>query len=1821
MVRQIYYYCLLRRDSMQLINSQYKVKKHLSEDLLGNTVLTEDVYNGTSKNLRIITDSVDTRDFIAYMKRNMPEYRNLVHPNICRTYFFNKIISIDNRSVSNSKYYHAYQAITGDIISIFSAKSNFEQKLEVFYQLLSAVKFLHTRGFLLCNVNPGELFVEEIKREGENHYNLLITSLPYLEYCSRNERIDKENQRFIPPESFQFGNFTRISDIYLIGEICFYIFFAKYRTNNSFSEDLAAFDILIKNKDNNVISPREESIYKIIKKSVSAKMMDRYHSVEEIHSELNRVSGKNENVCNRALIQNLPENITSQVGREQIINKIVKRAYGRLLSENNKMIVLVKGEKGTGKSALLKTLTYRFSQEGFNVSSEDASLNLEEDYFTIKSVIRNIRKYSTSKVLDKYNIAVNEILSELIENRHVIEDDQTIHNDNIHKVSQFIQEISELVPLVICIDNIEQIDEKSLAILYHLVNTGNGKVFMVLTYGTFIAKKKKSEHFLNSIKERGIAEEFNIGNLSISETGEYIRLLLSMDRIPQELTSSVYKVTNGNPAAIYEIIYRLVSEEVIFINDFCEWDIKKLGPKDLNFSIEGSRNLIEKLKLLSTADREILEKISVFNIPVNTIIINKVCNESIENLSSRLRKLESAGFLIQKGDDRGNVFSFANNNFKISLYEDLSIKNKKKYHKQASIALEEFIGIDEKMIEDEIIYHKTNFGKDKDVIDYLLDIGDQSMLVNDCNSAIKHYSRAVELLSETGEKESYIKLKFKLGRIYEGISEVEKAISMFREAKQTAYEIHDIISVIDVDLCMIDIFIYMGMKNEARKHLLSAKNILRKNPIKNKEMELLLYTAELFVAYKKFKLAELVIDSLLTDGKILEHPEYIGIGYTIKGKLLIDKGNLSGEVESMLVEAQAMLEKGSDSSRVIKCLNVLGIYYDYSGYDEKAIGCYEKALSIGDKVNNLAHHVRLYNNKAEIYRKQDKNKEAIALYFKAINLKGSEYNAIARGVNSYNLAITYTEMEYLSESVQYRDVYESFLKAGQGMEFLEEFHLVHLSQFYYQLGDFEKSIQYADAAEVLCQKWGIASDLEAKMYKILGESSLNKHVDFSNEMALLQNAVERKSYKIIRLICIRQAVQRINEGKIEKGKELYILGMKYVKEIDSEMLSFYYALIEAYFYEGSVRLEYLLKLSERVDRVDGFDLKRMLYTAIGNAYSQAGDLRRGMYFYAIALNYLRKGLKHVPFDQREIYLNSHFRYIVKEQIIKTAEKLFSKGMITKAILNDINKNFVFKKNHPERYFDFVLLRKICLVEEVVPENIKQRPISDLESLTNKITESLSGNPVKNLSWYIEVLTKFCHGTNGFIVDCHGEENQELISSYGRYTKKECYISIMEKVLQTQEVYFIQDVHNFSNKDQSLMVGEETSSIVCIPIIEDSVSANDWVFDKRKKNLGRSSVLGFVFIESESIINNITLETIDLCKKTSKICHLLMDNMFLHEMVSVDRLTQLFSRKHFEAALAIEIEKMIRVGGVFSLVMCDVDKFKAVNDSFGHQMGDEILRKVSKLIMGSVRTEDICSRYGGEEIVILLPGADSEVAINIAEKMRMKIEGAKLLGTHRPLTISIGVATCPDHSSWANDLIEKADQALYFAKESGRNRSVLYSETLTSEPKRIDKLAGIVSGELISDQRSVETLLEIVHLSRDKESDRKDKLFQFLGRVIEAAEADFGIIIEMDKKGIVEETMSRKKLEDRQSEDLYYSSEILMRSFENGRGEYAIDWGNYPGMDKTTGMPDWQSVIVTPILGDGDKKIILYLSVSLRNKEFTGDVYNFVKTLCDMISAI
>ena len=165
------------------------------------------------------------------------------------------------------------------------------------------------------------------------------------------------------------------------------------------------------------------------------------------------------------------------------------------------------------------------------------------------------------------------------------------------------------------------------------------------------------------------------------------------------------------------------------------------------------------------------------------------------------------------------------------------------------------------------------------------------------------------------------------------------------------------------------------------------------------------------------------------------------------------------------------------------------------------------------------------------------------------------------------------------------------------------------------------------------------------------------------------------------------------------------------------------------------------------------------------------------------------------------------------------------------------------------------------------------------------------------------------------------------------------------------------------------------------------------------------------------------------------------------LASVDKLTQLYNRNFLQKRMREEIEFCNRQLLPLSLLMMDIDHFKLINDTYGHQEGDMVLKKIAQIISKSVRLTDICARYGGEEFVIVLPGIE-EIAndkFSIAEKLRQAVEKSDfvVLGDkHIDVTISVGVTVrrYPEDKDLSMDeLIQNADKLLYKAKEEGRNR--------------------------------------------------------------------------------------------------------------------------------------------------------------------------------------
>ena len=168
-----------------------------------------------------------------------------------------------------------------------------------------------------------------------------------------------------------------------------------------------------------------------------------------------------------------------------------------------------------------------------------------------------------------------------------------------------------------------------------------------------------------------------------------------------------------------------------------------------------------------------------------------------------------------------------------------------------------------------------------------------------------------------------------------------------------------------------------------------------------------------------------------------------------------------------------------------------------------------------------------------------------------------------------------------------------------------------------------------------------------------------------------------------------------------------------------------------------------------------------------------------------------------------------------------------------------------------------------------------------------------------------------------------------------------------------------------------------------------------------------------------------------------------------ELSVTDGLTDLYNQTHFFLLLNLQLERSRRYGNAFSLILFDVDNFKNYNDSNGHIAGSEALRKVAHLMRKVFRASDMLAKYGGDEFVVILPNSDKIGAFLGAERIREMVENEIFTG----VTLSLGIASYPEHGTSTRDILDRADRAMYFAKQTGRNKTVIYNRDLEDNPNQ------------------------------------------------------------------------------------------------------------------------------------------------------------------------
>ncbi len=247
-----------------------------------------------------------------------------------------------------------------------------------------------------------------------------------------------------------------------------------------------------------------------------------------------------------------------------------------------------------------------------------------------------------------------------------------------------------------------------------------------------------------------------------------------------------------------------------------------------------------------------------------------------------------------------------------------------------------------------------------------------------------------------------------------------------------------------------------------------------------------------------------------------------------------------------------------------------------------------------------------------------------------------------------------------------------------------------------------------------------------------------------------------------------------------------------------------------------------------------------------------------------------------------------------------------------------------------------------------------------------------------------------------------------------------------------------------------LADEPGSSLICPHVMAEGEPVHPYVCIPL---MARGTTIGLLHIafHGQLKLHGAYVERlkVGLSQSFSERIALALDNLRLRETLRQqslhDPLTGLFNRRYMETTLDREMARSKRNGVSLGVIMMDIDKFKDFNDTFGHEAGDAMLKALGSFLQSPVRKEDIVCRYGGEEFIIILPGASLKVSAARARKLCEEIKpltaeyGSNRLG---PISLSLGVAAFPDHGSTWTEVVQAADLALLRAKKEGRARVII-----------------------------------------------------------------------------------------------------------------------------------------------------------------------------------
>jgi diguanylate cyclase (GGDEF)-like protein len=450
--------------------------------------------------------------------------------------------------------------------------------------------------------------------------------------------------------------------------------------------------------------------------------------------------------------------------------------------------------------------------------------------------------------------------------------------------------------------------------------------------------------------------------------------------------------------------------------------------------------------------------------------------------------------------------------------------------------------------------------------------------------------------------------------------------------------------------------------------------------------------------------------------------------------------------------------------------------------------------------------------------------------------------------------------------------------------------------------------------------------------------------------------------------------------------------------------------------------------------------------------------------------------------------------------------------------------------------------------------------------------------------------------------------------------------LVEEALTKKRITFRAGLANsddsFSIRESVVSMGLE--SALCIPLtVRKRLAMRPGKKDNkddRRRRKSRNRVLGAIYLDSTSPIRPLDKADLKLLEMVAAQAAVALHNARLHHQATTDPLTGLHNRAAIRQVFDEELRLAREHNEPLAVLLLDLDHFKRVNDTYGHDVGDEVLKRAAQRIRRSIRRDDFAARWGGEEFLLVLPSSDLEGALTVADKVSRALKSQPIGEDQIQITVSTGVAIFGKHGTTQSQLIKHADQALYAAKAAGRDRAMVFHPDQDVTGHRVDPFEGLFDGDPARTQRNLKAVFETLDLLRSG-SPPREILDGTLDNVCDLTRARRAMLIVEDDKGRLRIAAGRRQGGRRLPRDLREYSTTPVRLAIDGRRSLCMLDTVGDGLLSSSSIDKLglNTVMAVPLKVGDDVLGVLYADDTTVNREFSDTDLSHLELLAHQLA--